>query len=184
MAAQWWLVVQDVGLHWMNLLVTAIVVLLVGLLIGRLVGRIISHILEDIEADRLTKNFPIKFSITEFSAKFVEYAIDVIAFFLALQQLRLAKWVALALGLFIAAGIVLSVLFWLKDTIPNILVGWFLSAKKKPHTGDHIDLPKRKIKGKVIKKGITGIIIKTTSKDMYDLSYMVIARSDVKLKRS
>ena len=151
--------------HIFTKLVVAIVILLLGFILGRIVGKILLKVLKEIELNKIIeKTTGIKVSISEIISKAITYFIYFIFIIAALEKLNIS---AVAFNL-LAGGvmliIIISLFLAIKDFIPNMIAGIYITQKKFVEKGDIIKIDK--IKGKIIEVQLNTTKIETKSGDI------------------
>lgn len=130
-------------------LVVALIILLIGFILGKTAGKIILKVLKEVELNKIIqKTTGIKVSVSEIISKGITYFIYFIFIIAALEKLNIS---AVAFNL-LAGGviiiIIISIFLSIKDFIPNIIAGIYITQKKFVSKGDVIKIDK--IEGKII----------------------------------
>ncbi|MDO8661222.1 MAG: hypothetical protein Q7K43_04995 [Candidatus Woesearchaeota archaeon] len=167
-------IIQDQLLYLLHLGATSLFTLFIGFLIAKLLGRTVYCLFLYSKLDTLAKSFPVKFSPTQFFSQFVTYLFDVIAIILALHVLNLAFTIIFfIIGILILASI-LGCLFWLKDTVINIIARICLVLRMiHLRSGQVFSLYAHSLNGTIQTTSATAIILKS-GKDLYEIPYVVI----------
>ena len=143
---------QSVAYTLVNRLILAVLMLLFGFIIGRVVGNFVARMLHEFELDKTLKNFTkINFSVESAISTFASFFIYFIAIVLTLQTLGVDTLIFNIIAFGVIAIIALSVILAIKDSVPNIIAGFFIFQKKFFKKGDKVKV-----------KGITGIITELT----------------------
>ncbi len=167
-------------------LVAAIIILLIGFIFGRMAGKIILKIFKEIELNRLLKKTTgIKVSLAELISKSITYFIYFIFIIAALEKLNIS---AVAFNL-LAGGviiiIIISIFLSIKDFIPNIIAGIYITQKAFVSKGDVIKIDN--IEGKIIDLQLNTIKLETKKGDMLFIPNSILLKSKltkVKTKKS
>ncbi len=167
MSSYWLMLVQDYGLYWFNLLITSIVLFMLGLLFGRLAGKLVNIALTGVRFDRILGTV-VRFTFKDFLSRFVEYAIGILAFAFALNELGALSFVLKLIVGIILVAVLAAIVLHLRD----ILVNRMARARIRQLV----------IGAKVTVKDIEGTIIELrTAKcllrshgDLYDVPYVAL----------
>ena len=142
-------------------IIIAIVILLVGFILGKIVGRLIKKFLNEFKIDAsLKKSIGLKISMENVLSSLVGIGIYLVAIVMALNQFGVTTLILTILAIAVIVLLTFSVLFAIKDTIPNFFAGLKISHKEIVKKGDIISFDK--IKAKVIE--VTLIETKLESK--------------------
>lgn len=157
-------------------LVAAIIILLIGFIFGRMAGKIILKIFKEIELNRLLKKTTgIKVSLAELISKSITYFIYFIFIIAALEKLNIS---AVAFNL-LAGGviiiIIISIFLSIKDFIPNIIAGIYITQKAFVSKGDVIKIDN--IEGKIIDLQLNTIKLETKKGDMLFIPNSILLKS-------
>lgn len=165
-------------------LVVAIIILLVGFILGRMVGKILLKVLNEIELNAIIhKATGIKVSIAELISKGVTYFIYFIFIIAALEKLNIS---AVAFNL-LAGGviiiIIISIFLGIKDFIPNMIGGIYITQKRYVQKGDRVKVDN--IQGTIREIQLNTTKIETQKGDIFFIPNSVLVKSKVvKLKSS
>ncbi len=155
-----------------NKIAVTVLIILVGFIIGRIIGRLILRILNEFEIDKLVKkgNSSIALSISQV----IEYIIYAITICIALDSLGILAYVLIAVVSVILLVLVVSALLGFKDFVPNFLCGLWLRRKQIIKKDNYVNLGD--IRGKVIKRGLLGVKVKTKSEDIISIPNLAVLK--------
>jgi len=164
-------------------LVVAVIIILIGLIAGKLLGKFIHKALHEIELNKiLRKAAGVKVSIEEIISTFVTYFIYFIFIVMALNQLGLTTVVLHMISGAILIIIIISILFSIKDFMPNMFAGFFIHQKRFIKEGDTINVDNTE--GKVIHINLVETKIETKKGDIiYIPNSLLIKKAVIKIKR-
>ncbi|MBN1385534.1 mechanosensitive ion channel [Candidatus Woesearchaeota archaeon] len=176
--------VEFIREHFGNHLI-AILILFIGLFIGRFFERLIHKSLSEIELNKIIRKIIITESDFEnLIAKSVSYLIYLVSVILFLVKIGVVKtlfWIIVVIAALLAIS---SLLFGVRDMIPNLWAGFFIGRGKRHKTGDRISIGD--VEGTIKKFSITDVVVET-----YDGNLMHFANSKIgkefkikKLKKS
>ena len=163
--------------------IVAVILVLLGLIVGRIAGRVAQKALHEIETDRVAKQAAgIKFSLEKGVGEFVKYFIYFIFLILALNQIGLTTTILYMVSAGIITAIIVSFFLGVKDFMPNMLAGIFISRKGQIKAGDFIRV--RGVEGKIRNIDLVETMVETRSGDTIYIPNSILAREEVvKIKR-
>jgi len=164
-------------------LVVAVIIMLIGLIAGKLLGKFIHKALHEIELNKiLRKAAGVKVSIEEIISTFVTYFIYFIFIVMALNQLGLTTVVLHMISGAILIIIIISILFSIKDFMPNMFAGFFIHQKGFIKEGDIINVDNTE--GKVIHINLVETKIETKKGDIiYIPNSLLTKKTVIKIKK-
>jgi small conductance mechanosensitive channel len=155
-----------------NKIAVTVLIILVGFIIGRIIGKLIFRLLQELEVDSLVKKG--KSSIALSISQVIEYVIYVVTICIALDSLGILAYVLIAIVAIIILVLIVSALLGFKDFVPNFLCGLWLRKKKIIKADNYVNLGD--IRGKVMKRGILGVKIKTKSDDIISIPNLTVLK--------
>jgi len=145
-----------------NKLAVAIAIFIFGLIIGKIVGKLVRKFLKNLKIDNYAKKHSlIKFSIERFFEGVVSIIIYISFFIIALNYLGITSFLLNALSIIIVLVIFLSLLFSIKDSIPNIFAYRIINKQLKK--GDKISFDN--LDGKIESISLLETIVKNRNED-------------------
>lgn len=164
-------------------IVVAVVILLLGLIIGRLLGRLVEWA---IVAANLNKVFRkatgMRTTFAEIAGSFATYLVYFITIVITLNLLKATHIVIYAISGILILIIVIALILSLKDFIPNVFSGFYISRKGLLRVGDTVKF--RDIEGRITEIGMVGTKIVTDQKDLFYIPNSVLTKSEVlKIRR-
>lgn len=163
--------------------IAAIIILLLGLVIGRALSNLTKKLLHELEFERiLKKQTKIKVPVEEFSGSLVKYIVYFIAIIMALNQIGLTTLILNIILVVILALLIVFIILAVKDFIPNVVAGFFLSQKDIIKKGDKIKV--KDIEGKVVHINLVETKIKTSKDDIIFIPNSVLTKRIVVKKHS
>ncbi|MBD3361170.1 mechanosensitive ion channel [Candidatus Woesearchaeota archaeon] len=165
---QWLDLFHDIS----NKVAVTVLIILVGFIIGRIAGRLIFRILHEIEIDRLISKK--KADIANSVSQVIEYTIYVITVCLALDNLDILAFALIAAVVILAVILIISALLGFKDFVPNFLCGLWIKNKGLAVVDTNIRLSS--VKGRVVKRGLLHIKVKTKSDDIISVPNCVVVK--------
>lgn len=164
----------------LHTIVLAILIFFIGLIIGRIAGRLVERFFASFEIDKITQKKGLSFSVQKIAAFITSYAIYSIFLVLALNQIGITDTLLTILIIAILSLIAITLLVWLKESIPNFLALNKVQKKNLVHVGEHISI--KGVKGEVVKVGATQVTVKTVAADIVHIPHSVIVE-EKKLKK-
>ena len=146
-------------------LIVAVITLMMGFIIGRICGRLVKKVLEELELDNLLKEAVKKqLNVESCIGSSVSGVIYLGTIIVVLNQIGLL--VIAAYGVIIAIGmiVILSLMLWLKDLVPNVQAGISLHRQKIFSMGDKIKV--RTMVGEVTSFSLVETRIRTPDHDL------------------
>ena len=162
-------------------LIVAVIILLIGFVMGRIAGRLVQKVLHEIELNNILKKAGVKLELEEGLSKFTIYFIYFITIIWALDSLGLTTTMLNMISAAVLVVIIISVLFGIKDFIPNIISGFFIYRKSVIKSGDRVRIGN--ISGIVKKVSLMETEIKTSSGDMMHVPNSVIMKKEFLIKK-
>ncbi|MBW2978835.1 mechanosensitive ion channel [Candidatus Woesearchaeota archaeon] len=147
-----------------------VLIILVGFIIARLVGKLVYRILHEFEVDSLLNRKT--GSVEESISQVLEYVIYIITVCIAVDTLGILAYVLIVLIVAFALIIILSIISGARDFIPNFLCSWWV--RKNHAINTYIDLDD--VKGRIIKRGLLRIKIKTRSRDIISVPNFTVLK--------
>ncbi len=166
---------------WVNLVVSAVIILLIGLIIGKVLGKLTQRGLREVELNRILKKAGISFGMEEFVGHAITYLIYFIAIVLALDQLGVTALVLYILVAAILLIVVVAFILGVKDFIPNFIAGIRLNYKKLYKAGDTITVGS--VSGKVKEVGLLETKLINKSDDIIHIPNSNIMRHEIKVRK-
>ncbi|MFA5176020.1 MAG: mechanosensitive ion channel domain-containing protein [Candidatus Nanoarchaeia archaeon] len=162
-------------------LIGGILILLIGLVISRFFGKLFYKVLHRIGVNEvLKKQLQLQIPIEEFISTFIRYLGYIISVIFALQQLGLTTFIFNLILILILVFIILMVVIALKDIVPNITAGFFITQKKLVKVGDIVKI--KNLTGKVTNVTLTEIQIKN-KEDIIIIPNSVLIKHEIIKKR-
>ena len=168
--------------HIFTKLVVAIIILLLGFILGRMAGKIILKVLKEIELNQIIEKITgIKVSISEIISKAITYFIYFIFIIAALEKLNISTVVVNILAWGIMIIIIVSLFLAIKDFIPNMIAGIYITQKRFVEKGDVIKI--NRIEGTILEVQLNTTKIETLKGDILFVPNSNLVKSRiVKLK--
>jgi small-conductance mechanosensitive channel len=166
---------------WINLVVSAVIILLIGLIIGKVLGRIAQRGLREVELNRILKKAGINFGMEEFIGHAIAYLVYFITLVLALDQLGVTAFVLYIIVAVILIIVAVAFILSIKDFIPNFIAGIRLNYKKPYATGDTITVGS--VSGKVKEIGLLETKLANKSGDVIHIPNSNIIRQEIKVRK-
>lgn len=168
--------------HIFTKLVVAIIILLLGFILGRMAGKIILKVLKEIELNQIIeKTTGIKVSISEIISKAITYFIYFIFIIAALEKLNISTVVVNILAWGVMLIIIVSLFLAIKDFIPNMIAGIYITQKRFVEKGDVIKIDR--IEGTILEVQLNTTKIETKKGDILFVPNSNLVKSKiVKLK--
>ena len=168
--------------HIFTKLVVAIIILLLGFILGRMAGKIILKVLKEIELNQIIeKTTGIKVSISEIISKAITYFIYFIFIIAALEKLNISTVVVNILAWGVMVIIIVSLFLAIKDFIPNMIAGIYITQKRFVEKGDVIRI--NRIEGTILEVQLNTTKIETKKGDILFVPNSNLVKSRiVKLK--
>jgi len=163
--------------------VVAIIILLVGFIIGNLLGKLTKKILKEFELNKIIKAATkMKIDVEGFLTGLVSYLIYFLTVIMALNQLGLTT---IILYIVAAAVIIIVVISWLlaiKDFLPNVFAGIYISRSRFIKAGDRIKF--KNIKGRIDSITLLETRMKNKDGDIISIPNSKLTKEEViKLRR-
>ena len=144
-------------------IITAILTLLLGLLIGKVLGRLVKRILKEAEVNRMLHKAGLHIAFDYLASRLIEYAIYAVTVLIVLRQLGLTRIFLGAIIVIVSVAVILPLVLWLKDFLPNA-ISWLLLRKQlKRSLKKHVRIGS--VSGKLVQFGILKSKIKTPKGD-------------------
>jgi small conductance mechanosensitive channel len=166
---------------WVNLVVSAVILLLIGLIIGKVLGRLAQRGLREVELNRILKKAGINFGMEEFIGHAITYLIYFIAVVLALDQLGVTAFVLYIMVAAILVIFAVAFILSIKDFIPNFIAGIRLNYKKLYSAGDTITVGS--VSGKVKEIGLLETKLTNKSGDILHIPNSNIIRQEIRVRK-
>ncbi len=145
-------------------LASAVIIILVGVIISYLLGRIVRKILKEIELDNIThKTLGLKLKLENRISYLVTYLFYIITVFIALTKLEIGYYVMMSILVIIGVILIVSLLLWIYDFVPDFLFGLIIKNKSNFKKGQ--DFVFGNIKGKIKKITSTNFVLETSDND-------------------
>ncbi len=166
---------------WVNIVVSAVIILLIGLIIGKVLGKLTQRGLREVELNRILKKAGIRFGMEEFIGHAITYLIYFIAVVVALDQLGVTALVLYIVVAAILVIIAIAFLLSMKDFIPNFMAGVRLNYKKSYSVGDIITVGS--VSGRVKEVGLLETKLISRSGDIIHIPNSNIIRQEVRVRK-
>ena len=178
-SVSWFLPLEDLNPFILRVSFGLLIIFL-GFAIGRLLGRLVSKLLSEAELNEFVrKNFAVKVNFESLIGNSLSYIIYLISLFAAFKHMGISKMVLSLLLIFAIILITLSFVLALKDTLPNLIAGFYLFRKEGFREGVEIEV--NGIKGVVEKVELLHIKIKTESKEIIYLPNIYVLNSKIRI---
>lgn len=159
-------------------LLSAFIILLIGFIIGKIVSKVVGKFLHDIEFDKvLKKAMRINVSLEKGISSFSAYIIYFITIIIVLNQLNVATTVLQMLLAAVIIVIVVSILFAIKDFIPNMFAGYRIYKHDLINVGEIIRV--KGVEGRIIEITLLETKLKTKEGDVVYLPNSIISKSEI-----
>ncbi len=123
----------------LNNIVVAAIVVLIGFIGGRLAGKLVSRVLDELEFNRLVHNITrLSIPADEILGYLSQFFIYFLAIIIALDTLRLRGILFDLASALLVVIILISMLLFLKDFIPNVFAGVVIHQAAHLREGDHV----------------------------------------------
>ena len=169
-----------------NILITkfliALVILLIGFIIARILGRLLQRLLHEIELNNIVKRFSkMKINLEEVIGICLTYFIYFLTIIMALNQIGLTTTILNMLSAAILIIIVFSIFLSIKDSVPNVIVGFSILRKGNVQEGDYIKT--RDFAGRVERITLTEVQLKTRKGDIIYVPNSRLIKSEYTIRR-
>jgi len=161
-------------------IVETLIILLIGLMITHLLARIIESILKGIELNKvLSTLLKTKIPAEQGVRIATVYLGTFITILFVLIQLGIASTILIILASAIILLVFLSLLFSVKDIIPNAISGIIIQKRKMVEKGMVIEV--KGVVGTVIESSLLETRIETKKKEILHIPNSVLVRMEVKV---
>ncbi|MDP2750235.1 MAG: mechanosensitive ion channel [Nanoarchaeota archaeon] len=159
-------------------IVVALVTLLLGLIIARLLGKLVEQLIIFAKLNKVFKKATgVRVAFSEVAGSIVIYLFYFITIVITLNLLKATSIVIYAFSGIILFVVILALLLGIKDFIPNMFAGVYISHKGLLRVGDFVKF--KDIEGRITEIGLVGTKIVTDQKDLFYIPNSILAKSEI-----
>ncbi|MEA3399192.1 MAG: mechanosensitive ion channel [Patescibacteria group bacterium] len=163
-------------------IVLAMIIFFIGLIVGRILSRLIERIFKNFGVDNTVRQTTgLKMSFQKFLSNLVSYASYIIFFIIALNQVGITHLLLNIVIIVIVLVILTTIIFSLKDKIPNMIAYRTLRKQKALKIGDEIMF--KTAKGKILEINVYETIIQTDKKDLLHIPNILFIKESFVQKK-
>ena len=175
--------IQSIFSTFVGDIIVAVIILFIGFAVGKIVGRVVNKFLKRLELDKVLKQVAgIKFSLENILSLGAAYFVYFISVIMALGKLGIATTVLQIISAGAITLVVLAILLGIKDFIPNLVAGLFISQKQLFKEGNNIKF--QEIEGKVVSITLLETQLKTKTGDIIHIPNSNLTKNKIIVKKN